>query len=147
MQNAKLLNALMNAKKTVKVYCFVQESVEHIMQTNNKIELAVGSIVLFNMLKDKLPQLSNEQLEEMLSYAFAKEDEHLVKFIITNNVIFNEDNEQSSQASKPKENDALEALKGILPDELIEAIKSGKYGVRVVKVNLSQSDDNEDTIH
>jgi len=147
MQNEKLLNALMNAKKTVKVYCFVQESVEHIMQTNNKIELAVGSIVLFNMLKEKLPQLSNEQLEEMLSYAFAKEDEHLVKFIITNNVIFNEDNEQSSQASKPKENDALEALKGILPDELIEAIKSGKYGVRVVKVNLSQSDDNEDTIH
>ena len=117
------------------------------MQTNNKIELAVGSIVLFNMLKEKLPQLSNEQLEEMLSYAFAKEDEDLAKFIINNNIIFNEDNEQSSQASKPKENDALEALKGILPDKLIEAIKSGEYGVRIIKVNLSQSDDNEDTIH
>lgn len=147
MQNEKLLNALMNAKKTFKVYGFVQESVEHVMQTNNKIELAVGSIVLFNMLKEKLPQLSNEQLEEMLSYAFAKEDENLVKFIINNNIIFNEDNEQSSQASKQKENDALEALKGILPDNLIEAIKSGEYGVRIIKVNLSQSDDNEDTIH
>ena len=82
MQNEKLLNAL----KTFKVYGFVQESVEHIMQTNNKIELAVGSIVLFNMLKEKLPQLSNEQLEEMLSYAFAKEDEDLAKFIINNNI-------------------------------------------------------------
>jgi hypothetical protein len=99
------------------------------------------------VLKEKLPQLSNEQIEEMLSYAFAQEDESLVKFIITNNVTFNEDNKQSSRASKPKENDTLEALKGILPDELIEAIKSGKYGVRVIKVNLSQSDDSEDTIH
>lgn len=147
MQNEKLLNALMNAKKTFKVYCFVQESAEHVMETNSKIELAISSVVLFNVLKEKLPQLSNEQLEEMLSYAFAQENENLVKFIITNNVTFNEDNEQSSGASKPKENDTLEALKGILPDELIEAIKSGKYGVKVIKVNLSESDDNEDTIH
>lgn len=147
MQNEKLLNALMNAKKTFKVYVFVKESVDHVMKTNNKIELAVGSIVLFNMLKEKLPQLNNEQIEEMLSYAFAQEDENLVRFIINNNVIFNEDNEQSSQASKPKENDALEALKGILPDELIQAIKSGEYGVRIIKVNLSESDDSEDTIH
>ena len=73
MQNEKLLNA----KKHLRCMALFKESVEHIMQTNNKIELAVGSIVLFNMFKEKLPQLSNEQLEEMLSYAFAKEDEDL----------------------------------------------------------------------
>lgn len=119
---------------------FFMETKEIVFEASSKTSVAIGTVALYSVVKEKFNKLSNEQIEELLTTVFGGNSKQLMKFIVKNNIeIACEcDDCQNKQEQDIKTDSELPFdIKDILPREIVEAMQRGEIEIKVHDINLA----------
>lgn len=119
---------------------FFMEAKETVLKSSPKTSVAIGTIALFSVVKEKFNKLSDEQIEELLTITFGGNSKQLIKFIVKNNIeiVCECDDCQNEQEQDIKTDSELPFdIKDVLPREIVEAMQRGEVEVKVHAINLA----------
>ena len=116
---------------------FFIETKEKVFETDSKASVAIGTIALYSVVKEKFNKLSDEQIEKLLTTVFGGNNKQLMKFIAINDIEIPcqcDDCNEQKQDKKDDSNLPFD-IKEILPPEIVEAMEKGE--IKVHAINLT----------
>lgn len=135
-----LLAAMGLTTGNLNAFRFFTETKETVLETGSKASIAIGTVALYSVVKEKFNKLSDEQIEELLTITFGGNDKQLMGFIAKNNIEIpcQCDDCKNEQKQDSKDDSKLPFdIKDILPPEIVEAMKKGEVEVKVHAINLA----------
>ena len=135
-----LLAAMGLTLGNLNAFRFFTETKETVLESSSKTSVAIGTIALYSVVKEKFNKLSNEQIEELLTITFGGNSKQLIKFIVKNNIEIAcecDDCKNEQEQDIKTDSELPFDIKDVLPREVVEAMERGEVEVEVHAINLA----------
>lgn len=119
---------------------FFMETKETVLESSSKTSVAIGTVALYSVVKEKFNKLSDEQIEELLTITFGGNNKQLMKFIAINDIEIPcecDDCKNEQEQDIKTDSELPFDIKDVLPREIVEAMQRGEVEVKVHAINLA----------